>query len=48
VRKKLEILARQTAPDRVAQFYNLYPEIFDQQQIKAALVADVLTQAQLS
>jgi hypothetical protein len=43
-RQKLEILARQ-APEKVAQYHKLYPEIIDQQQINAALVAAVMTQA---
>jgi hypothetical protein len=43
-RQKLEILARQ-APEKVARYHNLYPEIIDQQQINAALVAAVMTQA---
>ncbi|WP_455209717.1 hypothetical protein [Kaarinaea lacus] len=45
IRQKLEILARQ-APEKVAHYYNLYPEIIDQQQINAALVEAVMKRAQ--
>ncbi|WP_455218572.1 hypothetical protein, partial [Kaarinaea lacus] len=45
IRQKLEILARQ-APEKVAHYYNLYPEFIDQQQINAALVEAVMKRAQ--
>ena len=46
VRRKLEILARQ-APIKVTRYHKLYPEIIDQQQINAALVEAVMTQARI-